>query len=251
MKLPAPDESLLTRLSFPYLLLALILLPHPHNLLQILHNSPRLTTECPTRHPRTSSTSVRQYASMSVSQYAITPVRQYVSTPVHHYASTPVRQYTSTPLRQYASMSVNQYAITPARQYAIMPVRQYASTLLRQYDSMPVRHYTFVPTLLSPLYSPLSMKCPAHCHLHNQVSLLKTHPSVFHCPQRKTYWASRKTYWAFTSQTFLRVHSPWNAPARYHHAPWQTSIFTRTLGPLRSGCNFHNHCTSMTVWYTL
>jgi hypothetical protein len=52
MELPAPDESLLTRLSFPHLLLALILLSHPHNLLQILHNSPRPTTECPTRHPR-------------------------------------------------------------------------------------------------------------------------------------------------------------------------------------------------------
>ncbi len=68
MELPAPDESMLTRLSFPHLLLASILLPHPHNLLQILHNSPRLTTECPVRHPCTSSTSVRQYTSMSVRQ---------------------------------------------------------------------------------------------------------------------------------------------------------------------------------------
>jgi hypothetical protein len=242
MELPAPDESLLTRLSFPHLLLASILLPHPHNLLQIPHNSPRPTTECPARHPCTSSTSVHQYASLSVCQYAITPVRQYVSTPVCHYASTPVHQYTSMPLRQYASTSLHQYAITPVRQYAIMPVHQYAST--------PVCHYTFVPTLLSPLYSPLSTKCPARCHLHKQVSLLKTHPSVFNCPQRKTYWASRKTYWAFTSQTFLWVCSPRNAPARYHHAPWQTSIFTRMLGPPRSGRNSHNNCTSTTVWYT-
>jgi hypothetical protein len=234
MVLPAPDESLLTRLSFLHLLLASILPPHPHNLLQILQYSPRLTTECPARHPCTSS--------MSVRQYAITPVHRYISTSVRHYTSTPVRQYASTPLRQYAIMPVRQYTITPVCQYASMQVHQYAST--------PVCQYTFVPTLLSPLYSPLSTKCPARCHLHKQVSLLKTHPSVFHCPQRKRYWASRKTYWAFISQTFLRVRSPRNAPARYHHAPWQTSIFTRTLGPPRSGHNSHNHCTSMTVWYT-
>ena len=120
--------------------------------------------------------------SMPVRHYAITPLRHYTSTPVCQYASTPVHQYASTPVRQYASMSVCQYTIMPVRQYVSMPVRHYtstpvrhyASTLVRQYAitpvcqyaSMPVFHYTFVSTLLSSLYSPLSTKCPAHRHLH-------------------------------------------------------------------------------------